>query len=158
MRRHKQPVVYHSILLQFSCPGSCSGSGSASGGQHFMRLVNEAAPLSNGNAACDDVRTEILQEEELRIPELVSRLQRACVTQWFRTNVTLCIPHGLKLRPKLPAALIPRIDSAMESYRLQLSAEREPLRNELIPESERIGWGAVGRAAEFLVSQRGLRS
>jgi hypothetical protein len=62
------------------------------------------------------------------------------------------------LRPKLPAALIPRIDSAMESYRLQLSAELEPLRNELIPESERIGWGAVGRAAEFLVSQRGLRS
>ncbi len=77
--------------------------------------------------------------------------------QWFRTNATLCIPHGLKLRRKLPIALISRIDSAMESYRQQLSADLEHLRNELLPESDRIGWGAVGRAAEFLVSQRGLR-
>jgi hypothetical protein len=26
-----------------------------------------------------------------------------------------------------------------------------------LPESNRVGWGAVGRAAEFLASQRGLR-
>ncbi len=74
------------------------------------------------------MKIHILQEEELRIRELVSCLQRADVTRWLRTNVTFCIPHGLKLRPKLPAALIPRIDGAMENYRQQLSADLEHLR------------------------------
>jgi hypothetical protein len=189
MRRHKQHVVYHSILPALhepGCPfcrllkefqadrlqrheegelhhlcnfhvwGLAAVQEAPVAARIFMKLVNEAAPLSNGSAACD-VCTEIIQEEELRIRELVSCLQRAEVTQWFRTDVTLCIPHGLKLRPKLPAALIPRINSAMENYRQQLSADLEQLHNEWLPESNRIGWGAVGRAAEFLVSQRGLR-
>jgi hypothetical protein len=189
MRRHKEHVVYHSILPvlhQPGCPfcrllkefqadrlqthaegelhhlcnfhvwGLAAVQDAPVAARIFMKLVNEAAPLSNGNAACD-VCTEILQEEELRIREFVSCIQRPDVTQWFRANATLCIPHGLKLRLKLPIALISRIDSAMESYRQQLSADLEQLRDELLPESNRIGWGAVGRAAEFLASQRGLR-
>jgi hypothetical protein len=48
-------------------------------------------------------------------------------------------------------------DSPMASDRRQWSAHLGHLRNEPMPESGRIGWGAVGRAAEFPVSQRGLR-
>jgi len=189
MRRHRQHVVYRSILPVLhepGCPfcrllkefqahrlqthaegelhhlcnfhvwGLAAVQDAPIAARIFMRLVNEAAPLSNGNAACD-ICNEILQEEDLRVREFVSCLQRPDVTQWFRTNVTLCLPHGLKLRPRLPVVLIPRIDSAIESYRQQLSADLEHLREELMPESDRIGWGAVGRAAEFLASQRGLR-
>jgi hypothetical protein len=41
------------------------------------------------------------------------------------------------------------------NYHQQLKEENQ-LRNE--PSQDRSGWGALGRAAEFLVSQRGLRA
>jgi hypothetical protein len=189
MRRHKQHVVYRSILPVLHEPGcpfcrllkefqADRLQTHAEGELHhlcnfhiwglaavqeapvaariFLKLVDEAAPLSNGNAACD-VCSEILEEEELRVREFVTCLHRQEVGQWWKTNATLCIPHGLKLRPKLPPAFISRIDSLMEGYRRQLSLDLEQLRREWLPESNRIGWGAVGRAAEFLVAQRGLR-
>jgi hypothetical protein len=43
----------------------------------------------------------------------------------------------------------------MENCRRKLKEELDQLRNE--PGMDRNGWGALGRAAEFLVSQRGLR-
>jgi hypothetical protein len=49
-----------------------------------------------------------------------------------------------------------RIDVIIENCRQQLTQELQSLRDK--PESERPGWGALGRAAEFLVSQRGLHS
>lgn len=190
MRRHKEHVVYHSILPvlhQPGCPfcrllkefqadrlqthaegqlhclcnfhvwGLAAVQDAPDAARIFLKLVNEAAPLSNGNVACD-ICNEIFEEEELRIREFVSCADRTDVAQWFRANATLCIPHGIKLRTKLPPALVPRIDSLMESNRRQLSVDLEQLRDEWLPESNRIGWGAVGRAAEFLASQRGLRS
>jgi hypothetical protein len=44
----------------------------------------------------------------------------------------------------------------VENYRKQLKEELDQLRKE--PSQDRSGWGALGRAAEFLVSQRGLRA
>jgi hypothetical protein len=52
--------------------------------------------------------------------------------------------------------LAARIDTIIENYRQQLAQELEHLRDE--KELDRAGWGALGRAAEFLVSQRGLHS
>ncbi|MGB6868597.1 MAG: hypothetical protein WBD32_06090 [Acidobacteriaceae bacterium] len=57
----------------------------------------------------------------------------------------------------MPPALVSRIDTMMENYRQQLSADLRQLRDEWMPESNRTGWGAVGRPAEFLVALRGLR-
>jgi hypothetical protein len=189
MRRHKQHVVYHSILpvlLEPGCPfcrllkefqaeclqtrveaelhrlrnfhirGLAAVQEAPVPARIFLKLINEAAPLSHGNNAFN-ICNEILKEEELRVRELVSCLDRPGVSQWLKTMATLCIPHALKLRPKLPPALVPRGDSLIEGYRRQLSLDLEQLRNEWLPESNRIGWGAVGRAAEFLVAQRGLR-
>ncbi|HUD56395.1 MAG TPA: hypothetical protein VMR02_14295 [Terracidiphilus sp.] len=42
------------------------------------------------------------------------------------------------------------------NYHQQLKEELDQLRNE--QSQDRSGWGALGRAAEFLVSQRGLRA
>ncbi len=189
MRRHKQHVVYQSILPvlhESGCPfcrflkefqaerlqkhtegqlhhlcnfhvwGLAAVQEAPDAARIFLKLVDEAAPLSNGTSACD-ICNEVLKEEDLRIREFLSCLHRAEVTEWLRTSGNLCIPHGLKLRPGLPPAFIPRIDSMMEACRKQLSADLAQLRDEWLPESNRIGWGAVGRAAEFLASQRGLR-
>jgi hypothetical protein len=49
-----------------------------------------------------------------------------------------------------------RIDAIIDICRRQLTQELQSLRDK--PEAERPGWGSLGRAAEFLVSQRGLHS
>jgi hypothetical protein len=43
----------------------------------------------------------------------------------------------------------------VQNCREQLKEELDQLRHE--PGTDRRGWGALGRVAEFLVSQRGLR-
>jgi hypothetical protein len=154
LQKHGASELQH--LCNFHVWGLAAVQDAPDAARIFLKLVNEAAPLSNGAFACD-VCSEIAREEGLRVREFLSCLQRSEVTQWLRTNGNLCIPHGLKLRPGMPPAMVSRIDTMMESYRRQLSSDLEHLRDEWLPESNRTGWGAVGRAAEFLVSQRGLR-
>ena len=122
--------------------------------QAFIGILNE--PETNASTAescnvCDEVRAE----EDLRIRELATCLHRPDVANWLRTEATLCIPHATKLRLQLPPVLASRLDAMVRGYRQQLKEELDQLRNE--PGLDRIGWGALGRAAEFLVSQRGLR-
>jgi hypothetical protein len=186
MRTHKQLVLYQSILevLQESgCPfcrflkefqaarlqnhpkdgihrlcnfhtwGLAAVQDAPAAAEVFIKLVDEPALLSRANSGCDICR-EVLAEEDLRIRELVSRLSRSDVSQWLSGSAVLCIPHGERLRQHVPPLLAARIDTIIEDYRQQLAKELEHLRNE--PEHDRAGWGALGRAAEFLVSQRGL--
>ncbi len=154
LQKHVQGELHH--LCNFHVWGLAAVQDAPDAAEIFLDLVNEAAPLSTGAETCDICR-EVSQEENLRIREFLSCLGRAEVAQWFRAGGTFCIPHGLKLRSGMPPALVSRIDSIMENYRQQLSTDLQHLRDEWTPESNRSGWGAVGRAAEFLVSHRGLR-
>ena len=186
MRTHRQLVLYQSILqvLQESgCPfcrflkeyqatrlqnhpkesihrlcnfhtwGLAAVQDAPAAAQVFIKLVNEEDFLSKEE--CEICR-EVLAEEDLRIREFVSCLSRTDVSHWLRNSAVLCIPHGEKLHRQVPPVLAARIDAIIENYRLQLAQDLQQLRDE--PESERVGWGALGRAAEFLVSQRGLHS
>lgn len=120
-----------------------------------MKLVNDATAASNGTFDCD-ICHEIEAEEELRIREFVSCIERADVLHWLRSDAVLCVPHATKLRKKVPLVVAPRIDGIIIRCRQQLSEQLRQLRNELGP--DRAGWGALGRAAEFLVAQRGIRA
>jgi hypothetical protein len=120
----------------------------------FIQLVNNTAQSSNSNSKCD-ICTEVIAEEELRIRELVSCIERNDVAHWLSFGATLCMPHAVKLRRQLPLHLGPRIDAIIILHRQQLTEELRQLRDN--PNPDRIGWGALGRAAEFLVAQRGLK-
>jgi hypothetical protein len=154
LQKHGASELQH--LCNFHLWGLAAAQDAPDAARILLKLVNVAAPLSNGAFACD-VCNEIAGEEELRLREFLSCLQRSEVTQWLRTNGNVCIPHGLRLRPGLPLAMAPGIDTMMESYRQHLSGDLEDVRDEWLRESNRTGWGAVGRAAEFLVAQRDLR-
>jgi tRNA U54 and U55 pseudouridine synthase Pus10 len=186
MRTHRQLVLYQSILqvLQESgCPfcrflkeyqaarlqdhpkesihrlcnfhiwGLAAVQDAPAAAQVFIKLVNEPDSLSK--AECYICR-EVLAEEDLRMREFVSCLSQADVSRWLRGSAVLCIPHGEKLRRQVPPELAARVDAIIQNNRRQLAQDLQQLRDE--PESERAGWGALGRAAEFLVSQRGLHS
>ena len=188
MRAHKQLIIYRSILEVLSesgCPfcrflkeyqtgrlqnhskddihrlcnfhawGLAAVQDAPAAAQLFIKLVDEPAPASSGDTVCD-ICKEVLAEEDLRIREFVSSIARPSVSHWLRTSGVLCIPHGTKLRRQIPIVHTSRVDTIIEHYREQLTQELELLRDE--PEQDRAGWGALGRAAEFLVSQRGLHS
>ena len=122
----------------------------------FIRLlVNQAVPSPKEKPTCD-VCLKVEAEEDLRIRELVTLLGKPQVQHWLRTEAVFCIPHATKLRQKVSLILAPRIDTIIANYREQLNDELLQLRQD--PGPGRSGWGALGRAAEFLAAQRGLRA
>jgi hypothetical protein len=187
MRTHKQLVIHQSIPLvlpEHGCPfcrflkefqtgrlqnhrekeirrlcnfhawGLAAVQDAPSAAHVFLKLLEEPAAVSNEDSGCDICR-EILADEDRCIREFVSCLAREDVSHWLRTEPVLCIPHGIKLRRKVPIVLATRIDAIIESRRERLAQELLQLSQE--PEADRAGWGSLGRTAEFLVAQRGLR-
>jgi hypothetical protein len=186
MRTHKQLITYQSILQvlpQPGCPfcrflkeyqtarlqnhpkddihrlcnfhawGMAAVQDVPNAAQVFIRLVDEPLTPPNEETACD-ICKEVLAEEELRICEFVRYLGRTDVSRWLQENGVLCIPHGARLRRQVPLKRVGQIDAIVEHYRRHLADELQQLRDE--PEQDRSGWGVLGHAAEFLVSQRGL--
>lgn len=187
MRTHRQLVVYQSILQvlhEHGCPfckflkeyqagrlqrrlesethhlcnfhawGLAAVQDAPVAARAFIQILNEGEPIANGSQTCD-VCNEVMAEEDLRIREFATCLHRPDMADWLRTEAVLCIPHATKLRRQVPPILASRIDAIVQNCRQQLKEELDQLRNE--PGMERSEWGALGRAAEFLVSQRGLR-
>ena len=142
-------------LCNFHAWGLAAVKDASTAAEVFLRLVSETDPCSNGRTECDLCR-KVDIEEDRRIRELATLLGKPQVVQWLRTEAVFCIPHAIKLRQKVSLFLAPRIDTIITNYRQQLRDELNQLRHE--PGPDRSGWGALGRAAEFLVAQRGLRS
>jgi hypothetical protein len=94
-------------------------------------------------------------EEERRIREFISCLNHKLVALWLRTQPVLCIPHGAKLKQGVSQVAARAIESIIENCRVHLTRELTQLRDEY--QADTAKWGVLGHAAEFLVSQRGLR-
>jgi len=140
-------------LCNFHTWGLAAVQNALTAAQVFIDLVETAAARSDGTIECT-LCSEISAEEERRIREFVGCIHRKNVSDWLRQSAVLCIPHGVKLRGQVQPVIAARIDTIVESARRQLVEDLEILRN--TPQADRPGWGALGRAAEFLVSQRGL--
>ena len=142
-------------LCNFHTWGLAAVQNAPKAAEVFIRLINDNAPVPNGKPECDVCR-KVEVEEDLRIRELVTLFGKPQIVKWLRTEAVFCIPHATKLRQKVSLILAPRIDTIITNCREQLKEELLQLRDE--PGPDRSGWGALGRAAEFLVAQRGLRA
>jgi hypothetical protein len=151
LQNHPKESIHH--LCNFHAWGLVAVQDAPAAAQVFIKLVDEPDLLSK--AECD-ICSEVIAEEGLRIREFVSCLSRADVSHWLRSSAVLCISHGEKLRRQVPPVIAARVDAIIENYRRQLAEDLQQLRDEQEP--DRAGWGALGRAAEFLVSQRELHS
>jgi hypothetical protein len=154
-RLQNRPEIETHCLCSFHTWGLAAVQNALTAAQVFIKLVDEPVPISKEVTACD-ICNEIVAEEDRRIREFVGCINRTDVSDWLRANAIFCIPHGIKLRRQVQPMIAARIDVIIENCRQQLTQELQSLRDK--PESERPGWGALGRAAEFLVSQRGLHS
>ena len=153
LQHHSEQDIHH--LCNFHTWGLAAVQNALTAAQVFIHLVDEPVPISNEDGACDICKV-VLAEEERRIREFVGCIHRRDVDDWLRGAPVLCIPHGTKLRRQVQPVVAARIDTIIENCRRQLTQELQNLRNK--PEADRPGWGSLGRAAEFLVSQRGLNS
>lgn len=142
-------------LCNFHAWGLAAVQDAPAAAQAFVSILNQPRSIVNGTCECD-VCNEVRTEEDVRIRELATCLHRAEVANWLRTKAVLCIPHAMKLRRQVSPVLASRIDTIVQNCRRQLIEELDQLRNE--PGLSRSGWGALGRVAEFLVSQRGLQA
>ena len=142
-------------LCNFHAWGVAAVQDAQAAAEIFLTLVNENGSMADQGPDCDVCR-KVLDEEDRRIRELVTLLGKPEIVRWLRMEAIFCIPHAIKLRQKAPLMLTARIDMIIRDYREQLKDDLIQLRNE--PSPDRSGWGALGRAAEFLVSQRGLRA
>jgi hypothetical protein len=74
---------------------------------------------------------------------------------WMKTQGTLCLDHAEKVKEFVPLRLRTQVDQIVERNRLELEQELEAFREQL-RHGIHEGGGLLGRAAEFLVGQRGL--
>lgn len=151
LQSHSDRQINH--LCNFHTWGLAAVQNALTAAEVFEDLVERATALPSDHMTCE-ICTEIAAEEDRRIREFVGCIHRTDVSGWLRKDAVLCIPHGAKLRRQVQPVVAARIDTIIETYREQLVQELETLRN--TPEADRPGWGSLGRAAEFLVSQRGL--
>ena len=98
--------------------------------------------------------TLLREEEDLRIREFIGDADHELVSQWLRSQAVLCMVHGAKLKHSASSIVASTINVIIEKCRRQLVEDLTRLHSEYLPDAEK--WGVLGRAAEFLVSQRGL--
>ena len=97
----------------------------------------------------------VLEEEGARLRELALRFQSAVFAQWMKSQGTLCLDHGRKLREFVPLRFRGLIETIVERNRAEIEDELRTFREHL-GQGTHTGGGILGRAAEFLVGQRGL--
>jgi hypothetical protein len=95
------------------------------------------------------------QEEVLRIREFIAILDRRPVLDWIKQHGTFCLPHGLNLRAEASIPTRALIDEVLDRRASELQNSLRGLSADASHGNGQHG-GLLGRAAEYLVSQRGL--
>jgi hypothetical protein len=97
----------------------------------------------------------VLEEEVTRLRELAQNLQATMFAKWMKSQGTLCLEHSRKVKEFVPLRLRTLVDEIVERNRAELQQELESFLEQL-KHGIHEGGGLLGRAAEFLVGQRGL--
>ena len=120
----------------------------------FLEMLKK--PLA-GKVSSDECSLchRVLEEEVARLRELAQKLQATMFARWMKTQGTLCLDHAEKVKEFVPLRLRTTVDEVVERNRAELQEELETFREHL-RHGIHEGGGLLGRAAEFLVGQRGL--
>jgi hypothetical protein len=98
---------------------------------------------------------KIHDEEVMRLKEVTTELERPPMSVWLQQHATFCLRHVRELKERVPASL----QKVVEKLRIKNKAEVEAELEEFLRHARQgnhSGGGVLGRAAEFLVAQRGI--
>jgi hypothetical protein len=161
---------FQNDLLKHLTPGECqrfcNGYGwmvanstpAVSAAVIFLGVIAkpDCGPASPVPEECDICR-RMRDEKERRLTEIANEFRRANGHSWLHDNGMLCLRHGRELIASMPET--PR-ESAQELLARNGSEIVAPLEDylERIKRGVHAGGGVLGRAAEFLIAQRGIEA
>jgi hypothetical protein len=98
---------------------------------------------------------KIHEEEITRLKEVMRELERPPMAVWLQQHATFCLRHIHELKKEVPAPLQKIVEKLRIKNKAELEAELEEFLQQL-RQGDHKGGGVLGRAAEFLVAQRGI--
>jgi len=114
------------------------------------------APSMATPSDCDFCkRMEI--EKQTRMTEIIEELDRPGLRNWLHEHGMLCFRHGHELIQKLPESLRQTVEEAISRKARELEQELQEFLQHA-KAGDHTGGGVLGRAAEYLVAQRGIES
>jgi hypothetical protein len=139
----------HTWALAKSGPGKLA----AESFLRSLRVVKAGQAL--GRASDCDLCKRIHEEESARVDVLADELKRPSVLEWMRKQGTICVRHARALNERVPAHLRIDVAAILERTTVEITNELEMFLDHAKTGIHR-GGGVLGRAAEFLVAQRGI--
>ncbi len=140
---------FHAWSLARSAPAS------AAAGVFLQALHARQAGGEHVEAHRCDFCELLKQEEEGKLGELVEKLREPAFLDWIRVHGTLCLRHAHKMYGRLPASAQSAVAHLLARTAGDLEQDLEDYARHA-QQGEHAGGGVLGRAAEFLVSQRGI--
>lgn len=138
---------FHTWLLARSAPAKGAAA-------VYLKLLEDPSVAKAGTSDCGFCQ-RIPEQEKVQLQDLVNQMRRAMFVQWMKSQGSLCLSHSRKLQEHAPLKMRRLIDEIVERTRSELKQELGDFL-EHTKQGDHTGGGILGRAAEFLVSQRGL--
>jgi hypothetical protein len=140
---------YHAWAIAASAPASSVAA-------VFLSMLRGANSEKGQKEHIDcDLCWAIREHEMARLHEFAHEMQRRKFAEWLERFGTLCRFHGAVLRRKLPEEHAQIVAKVTENNQHQLEELLETFAAQA-QSGGHAGGGILGRAAEFLVAQRGL--
>lgn len=124
----------------------------------FLKAILDPAwrPASPVSEECD-LCSRMQQEKERRLGEIAKQLQQPRLRSWLHDYGMLCSRHGREVMAKLPEPL----QKSIQELIARNSGEIVEILQDFLQrvrQGSHEGGGVLGRAAEFLVAQRGIET
>lgn len=104
-----------------------------------------------------DICTRMHREKEARLDEIAKQFRDARLHSWLRDYGVLCSRHGQETMTRLPESLRESVQEIMARTGGEIVEMLEDYLQR-VKRGSHTGGGVLGRAAEFLVAQRGIES
>ena len=144
-----QLCTFHAWSLAKSAPAEVAAS-------LFVDAIRATeSNMSVASTSSCIVCREIYEEEIIRLKEVARELERPPMTVWLQQHATFCLRHIHELKNRVPVPL----QKIGERLRIKNKVELEAELAEFLEQAKKVdhtGGGVLGRAAEFLVAQRGI--
>ncbi|HEY6389082.1 MAG TPA: hypothetical protein VIX91_25670 [Candidatus Acidoferrum sp.] len=152
LRTETQPHLcnFHAWLLAKSAQAEAAASLFLNALRTKERIAIPASPSRCTGCA------KIHGEEVERLKEVTRELEQNSLTgRWLKEHARFCLRHILELKKQVPSSLREALNGMSSRGVAELELElREFLQQ--AKQGDHSGGGVLGRAAEFLVSQRGI--
>jgi hypothetical protein len=121
----------------------------------FLKLLDKPYPEDTNNEPCA-LCAKLLAVERAKLQEYSGNLSKPGFQKWFHDEGNLCLRHSERLISCMPDALREDISFVMRRRKTELTQRLSALLRKA-KAGEPAQAGLLGRVAEFLAAQRGLR-